>query len=47
MGVTQDVLGEENIFTETPELFQSLHRAEAAASRWLDETKDDNVAKKG
>jgi SulP family sulfate permease len=43
-GVTQDVLGEENIFTETPELFQSLHRAEAAASRWLDETKEDSAA---
>ena len=46
-GITQDVLGEENVFTETPELFQSLHRAEAAASKWLDETKDDSAAKKG
>ena len=45
-GVIQEDLGERNIYQETAELFESMHKAEAAASRWLDETKDDSAATK-
>ena len=41
-GLTQDVLGEGNVFPETDEFGHSLHEAEAAASQWLDETGDSN-----
>jgi SulP family sulfate permease len=37
-GLTQEDLGEEDVFLETDELRHSLHEAEAAASKWLDET---------
>ena len=45
-GVTQEDLGERNIYQETAELFESMHTAEAAASRWLDEKSKDNSAVK-
>ncbi|MFV9675678.1 MAG: hypothetical protein ACNYZI_09890, partial [Anaerolineales bacterium] len=45
-GVIQEDLGERNIYQETAELFESMHKAEAAASRWLGETKDDSAATK-
>ena len=45
-GVTQEDLGERNIYQETAELFESMHTAETAASRWLDEKSKDNSAVK-